>query len=181
MSWKYTGSNNHILEITSDQSGIEKYDIDIDNGKIEITYSYNGRSEVHVMQHPASIIRFVGDDDRDEFYNWTKIELHAYGHGGNDELWGGGGDDHLFGDGGEDYLYGQGGDDILDAGPDLVEGTVHGGPGDSDQASIRTYQIFVGLRHMNYRQGFRDAPRGVESFQRLTLPMPLTEFLLANR
>ncbi len=169
----------NVLVIRSSEPGAERFDISPGNGELAITHNHGGSKQPETEYWSYGLfdrVIFHGDDDRDEFYNWTEKPLRAYGYGGNDVLRGGGADDVLVGGVGKDFLYGLGGDDELYPGMDLEEGAVDGGTG-IDYAELVSIELRVMFYRIIYHTRFEDGLVGVELVDRQTEVMGAPEFL----
>lgn len=129
--------------------------------ELVVDHSHLGESRFPFFGGLQRII-FYGDEDRDTVLNNTgiyRIEMLAFGGGGDDYLRGGNGpdllfgghgndiligkkgDDRLEGEEGYDHLYGNQGNDLLRPGDDAAEGELVGGWG-NDTAEIYSYTQF---------------------------------------
>lgn len=150
--WRVSNDNG-VLHIESGENGIERFRVR-QNGNVALyadTDLDNDANDFRFIGWFPNVdaILFEGDDDRDEFENLTDLPSIQYGYGGLDMLIGGTNDDDLYGGEGYDYLDGDGvgnvdngvgGSDWLDAGPDLEDGIMIGGPG-NDVLVLNRYTV----------------------------------------
>jgi Ca2+-binding RTX toxin-like protein len=74
-----------------------------------------------------NLVRFIGSEGNDRFFNYTALPTEAFGDDGNDHLQGGTGNDTLHGGSHNDTLHGGAGDDVLSGG--AGNDTLHGWTG----------------------------------------------------
>lgn len=150
---------NGMLYIESGVSGAEEtFIVTQSNNRIRIDHSLSVDPLIFVATRIESI-HFLGDDDRDDFYNYTELPSDQYGAGGDDRLNGGAAEDYLDGGDGVDYLYGGGSDDTLDPGLRPEEGAAVGDSG-RDTVKVTTYGIvgIPGRYYYEFQQRFSGNP-----------------------
>lgn len=129
-----SGSSGSVLVIESNRTGeVEQIVAELRGSNIVVTDQISRQSQS--FNNVYVRIKFVGDADRDEFYNLVPdLPCSMFGNEGNDLLYGGNTSDFLYGGPGRDELHGNDGHDTLlpstsrdEADP--VEGIVDGGDG----------------------------------------------------
>ncbi|WP_145419379.1 calcium-binding protein [Planctomycetes bacterium K23_9] len=177
VDFEFVGKRQDVLKIHSSEVGTERFELSISGGVLTIDHSFNKQStQTHLSANLLVSIVFEGDDDRDEFFNWTEKRLVAFGNAGNDEIWGGSAGDSISGGPGKDYLFGRGGDDDLFPGLDWNEGTIDGGDG-YDYAEVNTVELHVMFYVYRYIPNYDRAPRDIEVLDQKDVPMSIDEFL----
>ena len=158
-TYAYNSATRELSISSNNSVSDESYSARIYKGWLRI-YDGNNDQEYQIRAYQVARIKFYGDAQRDEFYNYTNKALTAWGGAGNDVLHGGGGRDFLYGEAGEDYLSGGANNDVLDAGPDYIEGQASGGDG---------YDRLIRVSFWGWPQVFED---GVSSIEHTTYVYP---------
>ncbi|MFY9253987.1 MAG: hypothetical protein WAO83_11075 [Fuerstiella sp.] len=128
IDWFLTDSGTLFLD--SNERGVdETITVHTFKGRIYASHLPSGTTTPLFDASEVTGLYITGDADDDTITNDTNLFCYMDGGDGDDTLIGGNGIDILFGNNGRDLLRGRGGDDTLNAGNDLDEVGMFGGPG----------------------------------------------------